>query len=146
MRVPRISAVLPPLLALSACNLPTIYKPNPPSGEIEPEGGQIVSPQLQNQIVSEHWTREQVIDELGSPDAVSDSMKAIGYWRCGSYWFYNPPYLVKQWEVQCQQFGVWFDLADCAIKTGDERVQRPPVLGCTAEAWLSSKRGGGCPR
>jgi hypothetical protein len=144
MCVPRISAVLLPLLALSACTL--TYGPTE-NGEIVPEGGQIVPTQLQNQIVSEHWTREQVIGVLGSPDVVSDSMKAIGYWRCGQYWSYLTPLFVKQWETQCQQFGVWFDLADYAIKTGDERVYgNPPVLGCAGEAWLSSKRGGGCPR
>lgn len=145
-----IVAVLLPWLVLSGC-IPI------PLGNSGPFIPQDMPQELRDKIVLECWTREQVIELLGSPDVVSDDVlspdtRAIGYWRCEPYEILVLPYFMKErWET-CFLYGFWFDVDGHAVRVaikpgtqGQVSMEHERDLTCPAWVWLSTP-GGGCAR
>jgi len=110
--------------------------------------------EVRDRIVSERWTREQVVATLGNPDAINDESRALGYWRCDPYRVFPFPYpVVEEWET-CFLYGFWFDPDGHAIKAGVSGGVSIPIptygeprraLACPEVVWLS-RPGGGCPK
>ena len=129
------------MLALSACfPIPTL----PDEDKFAPSYRQ------EKIIVSEHWTREQVISVFGSPDEVNDEARAFGYWHCEPYENLVIPYFMKEHWQECRLTGIWFDQEGHAVQTSSRGMQdlasNPrPKFSCADADWLS-KPGGGCPK
>lgn len=141
---PGIAIVLFTLIVLSGCiPIPLVH-----SGPFIPPD---MPQDLQDKIVSEGWTRQQVVAALGGPDATNDEARAIGYWRCDPYGIYVfPTQVVEQWET-CFLYGFWFDMDGHAFKEGVSVGRSNYVsehkrdLACPVHVWLSTP-GGGCPK
>jgi hypothetical protein len=96
-----------------------------------------ISKEVLAELVLEQQTREQVIESLGTPDAVNVESRAVGYERCveskaTSVLLFFYPFWIRRPEVQhCQMVGVWFD-GEGRAKTWLSRtgLKPEPVKSC----------------